>query len=362
MRLTAAIVVVVGAAAVLGAGFEARRSEPRASIPTTNPGPNAVSASAYLEQRAAWWESWPAAQRDGGTVCVSCHTTLPYALVRSAIGGDVSPAERRLFESVATRVRTWNHVAPYYAGHAGDDRKATESRGTEAVLNALILADRDARAGVMSPDAQTAFDEMWSVQEANGAWPWLRFDLNPWEGPESAYFGAALAALAVGTAPAAYRSTPAIDARVRQLRSFLMANYSRQPLANRAALLWAASRLPDAIDGERRADLAAELVRAQRRDGGWSLRTLQAPSLRAWFAESDGYATALAALALMPTGQRDAAARGVRWLARHQDSSCGCWHAASLNAARDPASDAAPFMTDAATGFAVLAVKAGYVR
>ncbi|HMD37182.1 MAG TPA: hypothetical protein VKH42_19540 [Vicinamibacterales bacterium] len=365
MRLTTAIAVVVGVAIARGAAFGVRRSDARASNSTTNPShrtENLSAAAAYLEQRTAWWEAWPAAQRDHGTVCVSCHTTLPFALARSAIGGNVSPVERRLFESVTMRVRTWNGVAPYYASRPGDGRKAAESRGTEAVLNALILADRDAREGVLSSDARTAFDRMWELQQADGAWPWLRFDLNPWEGPESAYFGAALAALAVGSAPASYRSTPAIDAHARRLRSFLAANYARQPLANRAAALWAASKLPDAIDGERRAALTTELARAQRRDGGWSLEALQAPSLRTWFSASHGYATALAALALMPTEARDTAARGVAWLARNQDASCGCWRAPSLNATRDPRSDAAPFMTDAATGFAVLALKAGYVR
>jgi hypothetical protein len=292
---------------------------------------------------------------------VSCHTTLPYALARSAIGGAVSPVERRLFESVTTRVRTWNDIAPYYANRPGDDRKAAESRGTEAVLNALILVTRDARAGLLSRDARLAFDRMWELQDTSGAWPWLRFDLKPWEGPESAYFGAALAALAVGSAPPEYRSTPSIEARLQRLESFLALNYSRQPLANRAALLWAASKLPDLIDAGRRQALVSDLLRAQRRDGGWSLAALQTPSLRTWFAASDGYATALGALALMPTDARDASGRGVAWLASHQDSSCGCWHASSLNATRDAASDAAPFMTDAATGFAVLALNA-YVR
>ena len=320
-----------------------------------------TSAAVYLERRAEWWMKWPPARRDRGTVCVSCHTTLPYALARSAIGGDASPVERRLFDSVTTRVRTWNDTVPYYANRQGDERKAAESRGTEAVLNALILASRDVRAGVLSSDARLAFERMWALQQTDGGWPWLRFGLNPWEGPQSAYFGAAMAALAVGSAPPVYRSTPGVDVRVRRLRSFLTANYSGQPLANRAVLLWAGSKLPGAVDGERMRAIAADLVRAQRRGGGWSTEAMQDPSPRTWFSGADGYATALAVLALMPTDARDAAQRGIEWLVRNQDASCGCWHAASLNATRDAGSDAAPFMSDAATGFAVLALNA-YVR
>jgi hypothetical protein len=45
---------------------------------------NAEAAAHYLDNRAAWWETWPAAQRDHQTVCVSCHTILPYALSREA--------------------------------------------------------------------------------------------------------------------------------------------------------------------------------------------------------------------------------------------------------------------------------------
>ena len=56
---------------------------------------------------------------------------------------------------------------------------------------------------------------MWSTQEKSGelkgAWRWLQFDLSPWEVKESHYFGAALAAVAVGTVPENYRSVPEIQ-------------------------------------------------------------------------------------------------------------------------------------------------------
>jgi hypothetical protein len=86
-----------------------------------------------------------------------------------------------------------------------------------------------------------------------------------------------------------------------------------------------------------------------------SLRT----SLRAWFSPSDGYATGLATLALLSTDAHDSAQRGLAWLARHQESTTGSWPARSLNAKRDPASDPAKFMTDAATAFAMLALATG---
>src|SRR5207247_5700021 len=92
--------------------------------------------------------------------------------------------------------------------------KAIQSRGTEAVLNALVLASRDQRAGVMSDDAREAFANMFALQRTNGdeagTWPWLDFGLRPWESTTAVYFGASLAAIAVGSAPQGYAASAAL--------------------------------------------------------------------------------------------------------------------------------------------------------
>lgn len=318
-----------------------------------------AAAAAYLDQRAEWWTTWPAAAREHGTFCVSCHTTLPYALVQSRLharsrDADQTDAERRLLTSVRARVRDWSTVAPYYT------HTALESRGTEAVINALILASVDAHSAGTRTETRLAFDQLWSLQKASGAWPWLQLGLEPWEGRHGEYFGATLAALAVGIADAAY--TDNVRGRVDRLRDYLNARYADEPLANRAMLLWAARMLPGLITDDRRRDVVADLQRRRRSDGGWSLSTLQQPasawSLRQLTIRSDGYATGLATLALLhttPSGEADALA-GAEWLVRHQSPADGSWPASSLNAARDPASDVGRFMTDAATAFATLAL------
>jgi squalene-hopene/tetraprenyl-beta-curcumene cyclase len=342
-------VVAVVLAGLIGASGS-RLSEPRW---------NRAAADAYLERRADWWMRWQPAAREHGTVCVSCHTTLPYALARPAD----SPVARRLLDSVSTRVRQWKDIAPYYPDRRNGDSKSAESRGTESVLNALVLADAAARSprSADCADTRAAFANMWAQQETRGplagAWRWLRFDLDPWEGRDSAYFGAALAALAIARVADDSRSTPQPQRQVEALRAFLNREYARQPLSNRAVLLWAAARFPGLIDPDRETALVDELVRAQRGDGGWSLAALDGASWSARLSRSDGYATGLATLALLGTGARDAARRGVSWLIRNQDSTTGSWPASSLNARRDPASDAALFMTDAATAFAVLAIR-----
>jgi hypothetical protein len=48
--------------------------------------------------------------------------------------------------------------------------------------------------------------------------------------------------------------------------------------------------------------------------------------------------------------------QGLAWLAAHQRSD-GAWAALSINKKRDPASDPALFMQDAATAYAVLALE-----
>ena len=91
------------------------------------------------------------------------------------------------------------------------------------MLNALVLASRDAASGSLSDDAQRAFDNMWALQlktgDLNGAWAWLDFHYEPWEAERSPYFGASLAAAAVGLAPAGYAATPDIQDRLKLLRT-----------------------------------------------------------------------------------------------------------------------------------------------
>ncbi|HEY6828756.1 MAG TPA: hypothetical protein VI259_17975, partial [Gemmatimonadaceae bacterium] len=123
---------------------------------------DARGAANYLDARITWWRGWQTAKRDHGTYCVSCHTAIPFALARPALRstlGETQPSdgERQVLADVVTRVRMWRDVEPFYPDQTVGLPKSSESRGTESVLNALILARRDAATGSLTDDARQAF-------------------------------------------------------------------------------------------------------------------------------------------------------------------------------------------------------------
>lgn len=337
------------------------------------PGWNPAAAAAYLDARAEWWTNWPNAARDRGTYCMSCHTTLPYALARPelrALLDERSPsaAEAKIIGNLETRARAWREVEPWYPDQTRGVPKTSESRAIEAVMNALVLSRRDAMAGnKLSEDARTALDVMWSLQmktgPQSGAWTWLNFRMEPWESPNSPYFGASMAALAVSSAPEDYRSSREIAERIQALGAYFQKEHASVSLLNQLTALWATSRLPGMLTDEQRKATVDAAFALQQADGGWSTVAIGSYT-RSDNTESDtrtdGFATALATLALQSASvpASDARlARGLSWLKKNQDPTTGRWTAVSPNKARDPESDAGKFMSDAATAYAVLSLR-----
>ena len=336
-------------------------------------------AVSYLDARQDEWSRFAKASRGegaDGTSCVSCHTGISYALARPSLRGfapSPGPAapEGRMIAAVGLRVEHWAELdSPRFRlMYDSDDRKKAESRGTEAVLNALILARDDASSGREAPGAatRTALQHLWEAQAADGSdagsWDWLNFGLGPWEADGSRAFGAALAAIAVGSA-SGYLGQGLDDRAsrgVRSLRDYLRRRFPEETLYNRVWILEASTTFEGLLSAEQGREVVDQLLAVRREDGGWSLAALGpfervdgTPQAR----DSDGYATGLVLHALLRTGSpsaRPEVARGLDWLRSHQQGD-GSWPGRSVNKERDPGTFVGKLMSDAATAIAAQAL------
>src|SRR5690349_1984623 len=109
---------------------------------------NPSLAAHYLDQAEERWSTWPRAELEEKTFCVSCHTASLYALARPALRAPLAEKqaaaeEIKLRDNVVRRIAGWNRLDPYYPDQRYGLPKSSESRGVEAVFNALVLAVRD---------------------------------------------------------------------------------------------------------------------------------------------------------------------------------------------------------------------------
>jgi squalene-hopene/tetraprenyl-beta-curcumene cyclase len=325
-------------------------------------------AANYLDVRQTKWFEF--------AKCVSCHSGLPYALARPALRklvGAKTPSvqETKLLAQIRLRVANWKKLDTKEFGlyYESSDELKKQSWGTEAIFNAVILAFDDHYQGRSLPSDATkqAFVNLWQtqVQSGNnkGSWEWLDFNEAPWGNSEARYFGAALAAIAVGSAPGYYTAgaDTDTDAGVMSLKDYLKHRFPKQNLHDRAWGLWAATKMEDILTQAEQKMVIDQLLDKQQADGGWTL-----PSLGKWVRNdrtaqetaSDGYATALVLHILQTAGvpkDDGKVAKGLAWLKRNQTAT-GEWRSVSLVKKRDPASHTGKFMSDAATAFAVLAL------
>jgi len=344
-----------------------------------------TGAAQYLDRRGEEWFNFGGSHRGQGpsaTSCVSCHSLLPYALARPVLrrlSNENLPTklETRILEQTKSRVSNWDRLdaATFQLFYDFDDAKKKQSRGTEAILNALVLSLDDRFQGREEPSADTkkALSILWATQitqgEHKGSWEWLNFGLEPWESDGARYLGASVAAIAVGAAPGNVLAGTDLDSRERldSLGDYLKKHFSSQNLHNRVWLLWASAGMERLLTPREKDQLIEQILAKQLPSGGWSLGSLgdfARKDVTSRVTTPDGYATGLILHVLQVAGlpkEHPQVSKGLAWLRSNQDPT-GAWRAMSVNKNRSPESkDAAKahvgkFMWDAATAYAVLAL------
>ncbi|MBX3189995.1 MAG: terpene cyclase/mutase family protein [Labilithrix sp.] len=312
-----------------------------------------AKAAANLDERAGTWLSSP--PKVANVSCaMSCHTTFPYLIARSSLGDAATKSADTARARFVTRVSeaTSGTAIPFYGKN--EDSKVKESHATEAVLNAAALSLDDLGGGnPLSADAKKALDRMWAQQSADGSWAWLEFGLEPWEARND--WGAALAALVAGSIPE--NSSAGQAAGTAKVISYLNGRLSSMAFHDKVMVLWASGKLQGLLDQAKADEIVDALSAKQLDDGGFSLGSFGKGDIASKGAkQSDGYATALAVLALCrgsaENAKRPDVKKGLAWIAQNQAAD-GSWPGRSVNSTSQRA---AGFMTDAATSYATLAI------
>lgn len=308
--------------------------------PTATKGDEAVS-KAFSAEKAGDYLDGVGINWTRDRQCITCHTNMPYLTARPLLKGD-----------------GWKEVREFLDKDVTSWSKGGKPRGDAYVVaTAFALAFNDAQQGGKLADTTTAaLDKMWDVQTKTGGWNWLKCDWPPLEHDD--YYGATLAALAVGYAPGGYIKTDKAQAGLKKLTKYF-ADTPAPDLHHTAMLLWASTRVPDLMTADAKAKAIADLKAKQRKDGGWSLPSLGEYKRRDEKktpndpnAESDGYGTGFVAFVLMQAGEKpagDTITAAVKWLKANQRES-GRWYTRSLN------NDKAHYITNAGTAFCVLAL------
>lgn len=247
--------------------------------------------ASFARYGADVWARNPVALIPGeGKACISCHTSLSYALVEPLIKGEYK-AYDNLIENVHNRILTWDQNTPWYthdktadmAELAGRPKEPIlslipeNSRGSEAVLNVLISTTHDSYQN-KSPgkETQLAFDHLWKEQinqgDKEGLWRWIQVNLIPWESYDSDVWGAALA----GVASAIYPDLSPTD-NLHKLQESLKKYFYKEDISlhAKAAIFWYnAESQTTFLNKDSVISFAEELLSLQRKDGGWNLRQL----------------------------------------------------------------------------------------
>ncbi len=284
--------------------------------------------------------------------CITCHTNGMYLIGRAPTGSG-APAYRE------ARAFARAFIKPYV--NPGSDTPAPGRRrpGTEAmVATAAFLAISDIQIeGCLGETTKQALDHAWDIQAHSGEWKkWTKCNWGPYESDD--HFAVSLMALALGIASGdSYVRSPAAVEGNRRMLAFLQ-EHPPASLHQKGMLLWASGYRDDLAEPATLKRWQQELFAAQRENGGWVLPELgddnwKRSDGKKQSTEPDAYGTAFAIHVLNESGvagndPRLSKARS--WLKAQQRES-GRWYT------RSPRKDNKHYISNAATSFALLALK-----
>jgi squalene-hopene/tetraprenyl-beta-curcumene cyclase len=290
------------------------------------------SATRFLDQASLDWTK--------SRECFTCHTNFSYLMARPAISADAK-AHQQIRTALEELVeKRWPDKGPRW--------------DAEVVMGAAALALNDnASTGKLHPTTQKALDRMWTVQQENGGFDWLKCGWPPMESDDE--YGAAIALIATHSAPNDYAKTETAQKGLQKLRDYLKQN-PPPTLHHTAMLLWADSYGAGSLTAEQKEAGIEKLLSLQKPSGGWSFATLgdweRADGKQQDTNTSDGYATGFVVYVLRRSGisaDNEQIRKGIAWLKSNQRAS-GRWYTRSLN------KDSKHFISHAGSAFAVLAL------
>jgi squalene-hopene/tetraprenyl-beta-curcumene cyclase len=292
-------------------------------------------AAHFLDSASLEWQrSWQ---------CFTCHTNISYLIARPRISADaLALREVRKYAEEQVSLR-WEEVGP-------------RNHGEVVALAAALALNDAATTKKLHPLTRSALDRMWTVQRPEGDWTWpIRCRWPPMESDE--HYGVTLAAIGTGAAPDGYAQSPAAQAGLAKIRTWLK-NHPPKDLHHKAMVLWASTSVEGLMTAAEQQAAIGELLAAQRPDGGWAFAALypwdRADGKQQDLLTSDGYGTGFVVFVLRQAAvpaDHPAVARGASWLKSHQRAS-GRWFTRSLN------KDNEHFISHAGSAYAVLALAA----
>jgi len=309
----------------------------------TEPDPNSANeplAKAYSLETAAKFLDQSSLHWTQSRKCFTCHTNFSYLMARPAVSSEVKAHQQirtALEELVENR---WAKQGPRW--------------DAEVVMSAMALAHNDnATTGKLHATTRKALDRMWTLQQKDGGFDWLKCGWPPMESDD--HYGAAVALIATHSAPMDYANTSAAQQGLKKIHHYLKQN-PPPTLHHWAMLMWADSYGAKSLTTQQRNAAVKELFGLQKKDGGWAIATLgqwdRADGKEQDTTTSDGYATGFVIYTLRRSGipaQNKQIQKGIAWLKANQRVS-GRWYTRSLN------KDKKHYISNAGTAFAVLAL------